>query len=648
MPAKLTFLAQVARIAQWWRLRRVLAGVAVGAVVAGGALAVLLSPALADSSCDLDATPATFAAQVAVANPGQTICLKTGDYGTWSGTDKAITVTAAGASTPTMQVNFAGGAAGFTLSGMNGMGGMIGSGASDITIENSTFAQQLYVEGTMENIVVMHDSFTYPVESTADGPNSKIFLDTTPATGNGTAITVEYNDIENGDLDGVNVGGGSGIQIIGNYIADLCDLGVNHTDDIQFESGTGDLVALNYLYESEDCPVQGITSYDGGTDGLTIEDNVVDIPRDWGIELYSDQDSVVAFNTLVWHPAAYSEFGDGTGWISLDNKTGDPPSTGTTVEDNICCGDSGSPDISSGTDGTFNDNASAEYALYTGPDDTFTGFALDPSSPVGVGWGPAGIDDGARFPATPLPAYGPLAETTTTSSSGTSTTSTSTSDTTTSTSTTSTSTSGTPTTSTPTTSTATPSPPPPASTPSSTPSSTPTSPASTSAPPSPGSTSGAPTTTSSSGANAPILSPLLGGTAPAAAPIVSGFRFLPADFFAGSHRSKGGQDGRAGTSIRFQLSVAGRVTITIERRSPGRLTRGRCRTPVGRSRRPNCSRRIPVATLTKQGRAGRDAVAFAGVVGGRRLRPGRYDATIIVTDGAGRPSDGVAAAFTIA
>ena len=45
------------------------------------------------------------------------------------------------------------------------------------------------------------------------------------------------------------------------------------------------------------CETQGITSYDHGTNGVIIENNVVDIPRPWGIELYSDVDSIVRHNT---------------------------------------------------------------------------------------------------------------------------------------------------------------------------------------------------------------------------------------------------------------------------------------------------------------------------------------------------------------
>ena len=53
-------------------------------------------------SCDLNATPSNFTAQVAAATSGQTICLGSGNYGTWDGgTTKAFTITAQSGASPT-------------------------------------------------------------------------------------------------------------------------------------------------------------------------------------------------------------------------------------------------------------------------------------------------------------------------------------------------------------------------------------------------------------------------------------------------------------------------------------------------------------------------------------------------------------------
>ena len=96
-------------------------GAATLALVAALAVIVALLPARSYASgaaaCDRMSGPEAFASQIAAARRGQTICLKTGDYGTWNGTGKAITVRAAHGSTPTMKVRFGPGDSGFTLEG---------------------------------------------------------------------------------------------------------------------------------------------------------------------------------------------------------------------------------------------------------------------------------------------------------------------------------------------------------------------------------------------------------------------------------------------------------------------------------------------------------------------------------------------------
>src|SRR6476620_4167316 len=90
------------------------------ALVAGGL--VVMQPAAAASTCDRTATPSTLSAQVSAASAGQTICLAAGAYGTWTGTNKAVTLRADSGVSATMQVDFNSGDTGFTLDGLSGMG----------------------------------------------------------------------------------------------------------------------------------------------------------------------------------------------------------------------------------------------------------------------------------------------------------------------------------------------------------------------------------------------------------------------------------------------------------------------------------------------------------------------------------------------
>ena len=103
------------------RRRVAAAGLAGLSLLAAAAVPFGRSPAVAAATCDRSATPSSLASEVSAASAGQTICLETGDYGTWNGTNKALTITAASGASPQMTINFGSGDSGFTLDGMRGM-----------------------------------------------------------------------------------------------------------------------------------------------------------------------------------------------------------------------------------------------------------------------------------------------------------------------------------------------------------------------------------------------------------------------------------------------------------------------------------------------------------------------------------------------
>ena len=149
------------------------------ALVSVLAVVVALLPAREDAragvACDRTSGPEEFASQIAAARPGQTICLRTGDYGTWNGTGKAITVRAAPGGKPTMKVSFGPGDSGFTLDGLRGMGGLVTAGARDFTIRNSTFTSPIRIEATNANIML--DRNRHDWNAIYDGyDNAKIFV----------------------------------------------------------------------------------------------------------------------------------------------------------------------------------------------------------------------------------------------------------------------------------------------------------------------------------------------------------------------------------------------------------------------------------------------------------------------------------------
>jgi len=101
--------------------------------------------------CDRTATPGTLGAEVDAASAGQVICLASGDYGEWAGTDKAITIRSQDGATPTMSLNLTTGDQGFTLDGLTIDGGRITNGARDLTIRNSAFTSHLTFNGVLDS-----------------------------------------------------------------------------------------------------------------------------------------------------------------------------------------------------------------------------------------------------------------------------------------------------------------------------------------------------------------------------------------------------------------------------------------------------------------------------------------------------------------
>jgi len=100
---------------------------------------------------------------------------------------------------------------------------------------------------------------------------------------------------------------------------------------------------------------------------------------------------------------------------------------------------------------------------------------------------------------------------------------------------------------------------------------------------------------------------------------------------------------KRGTRFRYTLSEPAHVTITIERRLPGRVrgrgTRRRCVKPTARNRRAKrCRRYRKVTTLSADKQAGRQATPFTGRVRGRALKPGHYRAGLVATDSLGARS----------
>ncbi len=312
--------------------------------------------------CTQHVTTATFASAFSAAGAGAVLCLAPGNYGTFNGGSKTapgVTITSdasAGGTQANVIFNTAnlGGSQNITLdnltlgqpnSGLDGVS--ILSNPTNIAITNDLFKNDAEMDNIQStnhrNVDFNHDDFAHTgLDCSNGGANSVIGLHYSGAGHSG--VTVENSAIGNTDCDGIHTG--TGIDVLNNTFSNLCEDSNSdpaHTDNMQFEGAVGGRIAGNYFHEEiANCITQGLTSYDGGTNGVLIEDNVVDIGRPWGIEFYADVNSIIRHNTVVYRAAGAGgcEYGMQCGYISLDCKPSEfsCPSQaghGTQVYDNI-------------------------------------------------------------------------------------------------------------------------------------------------------------------------------------------------------------------------------------------------------------------------------------------------------------------------
>jgi hypothetical protein len=248
------------------------------------------------AGCDLNATPANFSSQVAAATAGQTICLASGSYGTWTGTNKAITVKAASGATPTMTDNFGSTASGFTLDGISGLGGGI-NGSHNITIQNSTFSGEQDVQGAATSIVFNADHFP------AFAGTARLW------SGSGAnTVTVSHSTFDNptglsGGADGVRCDDGTTTILDDDFsgVKDNADGSGNHGDPIQIYGGTC-IIKGNYFHGMINSATCSLGEWDGGQNNV-YENNVVDTGGCYeALSTLGDHNSLIDHNTFIAPP----------------------------------------------------------------------------------------------------------------------------------------------------------------------------------------------------------------------------------------------------------------------------------------------------------------------------------------------------------
>ena len=139
-----------------------------------------------------------------------------------------------------------------------------------------------------------------------------------------------------------------------------------------------------------------------------------------------------------------------------------------------------------------------------------------------------------------------------------------------------------------------------------------------------------------------VVKPKPSGPKDVTPPVVTKLKLSRRKFAVGSKPTAlTGRRVRKGTKIRFVLSEAARVDLSFERKARGFRKDGKCvkRRPAGVPKPRRCRRWVKVkGTITRNGKLGKNSIAFSGRIGRKRLRRAQYRLTLIATDAAGNRS----------
>lgn len=387
---------------------------AIGAIlIVGGGTSITCNQSAADAS-------GLTTALAAISN-GQTLCLTNSvDYGIFTGTSKTITIiaqTGTGAPSPinaAIRMDFGAGDSGFTIDGNRtrwdsptglsiGNSQMV-SGAHDITVKNfssnpcagcsgasgrgwsfgiGSGTGSSAAPGPDSNILIQHGHFHDDLAGEAT-----IFIDTDLTSD--TGIVFRENLFEHSSADSFHPSANARVSFLNNKIMNshecLPTCTGNHTDAIQFNSGSGSTIKGNWVVDADQC----ISGFDG-QDSITITHNVVQDCDAHAITLMADSPaSTVAWNTM-------SVNGPGEDNIICGNSAGKPPIASlTNVYNNVYGGlvttGGGTTCTPTRTDHNVG-NGTVTYVGGSDPStfDSFSDFCLTPASA-----GYTGADDGGQ------------------------------------------------------------------------------------------------------------------------------------------------------------------------------------------------------------------------------------------------------------
>lgn len=265
------------------------------------------------TTCNQTATNSSqLTTAVAAATTGQVVCLTaSSSYGTWTGTNKAITLmalsgTGGTVTSPTLALTLGSGDSSFTIdggmarwdssSGMSITGCTCGTGITNVTLKNfksfnGSDRAWNFSQPPDSGFVIDHAHFFNWVTGEA-----AIYVDHSLSEPSDTGITIKNSLFRHFSDDGIKLAGDNGVTILNNKMFDFLDgNGVsNHTDAIQLDGGERSVIKGNVIYDSDAC----VSGYDG-MGSAVIEHNEMWNCTSSGIQTAADSPaSTVAWNTV--------------------------------------------------------------------------------------------------------------------------------------------------------------------------------------------------------------------------------------------------------------------------------------------------------------------------------------------------------------
>lgn len=423
---------------------------AVFAFIFAGLGSYIIFHSFAATTCDINVNAASNAnlnSAINTAAPGQTVCLASGDYGTFGGVSKSspgVTIAAQAGAKPEMAVHFGNqnNAAWLTFDGVKLHSSLLCGPAHDIKFQNLEMAGQLLVftgaannacsdAQAMNNNNIVFDNVNFSLSDDPDGHNiiehsyeGRVqFLDQSANTAP-AGFTIKNSMFNEGPGNGrcgdlmQFAGGGNGVTIgpgntFENNGQDACDAfwpqsycqSINapypcapHSDSIQGSSLNRVIITGNYFHDLS----TGVVNYDGGATNVTVSNNVFQNIEGDNVCVGGSTGLVVEHNTDV------------TGSFTNCTAHDVPGSTGSIFRNNIV-----HDDIDNAGTGTFavkdynfcitgtcagTHSISSKTPVFSGgtSPNAYSGFALAAGSP-GKGAASDGTDMGVSAVSAPTP-----------------------------------------------------------------------------------------------------------------------------------------------------------------------------------------------------------------------------------------------------